>query len=62
MKSSGTRGAISWKETDNVTASLFTEYSCLMGSMADSTIVKELSSHDQLMVGVSTSYHFDFNL
>ena len=55
-------GAITWKATDNVTASLFTEYSRLMGPAADSTIVKERGSRDQLTVGVSTSYRFDFNL
>ncbi|MFB9341405.1 MipA/OmpV family protein [Aminobacter aganoensis] len=62
VKSAGIGGAITWKATDNVTASLFTEYSRLMGPAADSTIVKERGSRDQLTIGVSTSYRFDFNL
>ncbi|WP_269931769.1 MipA/OmpV family protein [Aminobacter sp. HY435] len=62
VKSAGIGGAITWKATDNVTASLFTEYSRLMGPAADSSIVKERGSRDQLTVGVSTSYRFDFNL
>lgn len=62
VKATGVGGAITWKATENVTASLFTEYSKLMGPAADSTIVKERGSRNQLTVGVSTSYQFDFNL
>ncbi len=62
MRSAGVGGAVTWKATDNVTASLFTEYSRLMGPAADSTIVKERGSRDQLTVGVSTSYRFDWSM
>lgn len=62
INSVGVGGAIGWKATDNVVASLFTEYSRLMGPAADSTIVKERGSRDQVTVGVSTTYRFDFNL
>ncbi|MCA0278074.1 MAG: MipA/OmpV family protein [Proteobacteria bacterium] len=62
MRSAGVGGAITWKATDNITASLFGEYARLMGPAADSSIVKERGSRDQLTIGVSTSYRFDFNL
>ncbi|PWK75512.1 MipA/OmpV family protein [Aminobacter sp. AP02] len=62
INSVGVGGAIGWKATDNVVASLFTEYSRLMGPAGDSTIVKERGSRNQVTVGVSTSYRFDFNL
>lgn len=62
MEAAGVGGAITWKATDNVTASLFTEYSRLMGPAADSSIVRERGARDQLTIGLSTSYRFDFNL
>lgn len=62
IRSAGIGGAVTWKATDNVTASLFTEYSRLMGPAADSSIVRERGSRDQLTIGVSTSYRFDFQM
>ncbi|MDI6027712.1 MipA/OmpV family protein [Corticibacterium sp. UT-5YL-CI-8] len=62
IRSAGVGGAISWKATDNITASLFGEYSRLMGPAADSTIVQERGSRDQFTIGLSTSYRFDFRL
>lgn len=62
LRSVGVGGAVTWKATDNVTASLFGEYSRLMGPAADSTLVKERGSPNQFMLGVSSSYRFDFQL
>lgn len=62
IKSAGVGGAITWKVTDPITASLFGEYSRLMGPAADSSLVQERGSRDQFMIGVSTSYRFDSSM
>ena len=62
VRSVGVGGAITWKVTDPVTASLFGEYTRLTGPAADSTLVKGRGSADQFMVGVSTAYRFDFSM
>ncbi|TIX37768.1 MAG: MipA/OmpV family protein, partial [Mesorhizobium sp.] len=61
-KSAGLGGAVTWKVTEPMTASLFGEYSRLMGPAADSSLVKERGSRDQFMIGVSTTYRFDFSM
>lgn len=60
IKSAGLGGAVSWKVTDPMTASLFGEYSRLAGPAADSSLVKERGSRDQFTLGVSATYRFDF--
>lgn len=60
IKSAGVGGAVTWKVTDQMTASLFGEYSRLMGSAADSSLTRERGSKDQFLLGVSTTYRFDF--
>lgn len=62
VKSAGLGGAVTWKVTEPMTASLFGEYSRLMGPAADSSLVKERGSRDQFMIGVSTTYRFDFSM
>ncbi|MDQ6435063.1 MipA/OmpV family protein [Mesorhizobium sp. LHD-90] len=62
LKSAGVGGAITWKATEKVTASLFGEYARLLGPAADSSLVKERGSVDQFMVGLSTTYRFDFTV
>lgn len=62
LKSIGVGGAITWKTTENLTTSLFAEYSRLQGSAADSSIVQERGSKDQFMIGVSAAYKFNFSL
>ncbi|WP_413813570.1 MipA/OmpV family protein [Mesorhizobium sp. Root157] len=62
IKSTGVGGAITWKVTDPITASLFGEYSRLAGPAADSSLVQERGSRDQFTIGVSTSYRFDFSM
>ncbi|TIM51960.1 MAG: MipA/OmpV family protein, partial [Mesorhizobium sp.] len=48
--------------TEPMTASLFAEYSRLMGPAADSSLVEERGSRDQFTIGVSTTYRFDFSM
>jgi len=62
VKSTGLGGAITWKVTEPMTASLFGEYARLMGPAADSSLVKERGQRDQFTVGVSTTYRFNFSM
>jgi outer membrane protein len=62
LKSVGVGGALTWKTTDKITTSAFAEYSRLMGPAARSSLVRERGSRDQLMLGVSATYRFDFTL
>lgn len=62
VKSTGLGGAITWKVTEPMTASVFTEYSRLMGPAADSSLVKERGDRNQWTVGVSTTYRFNFSM
>ena len=62
LKSTGLGGAITWKVTEPMTASVFTEYSRLMGPAADSSLVKERGDRNQWMFGVSTTYRFNFTM
>lgn len=62
LKSVGVGGALTWKTTDKITTSAFAEYSRLTGPASKSSLVKERGSPNQLMIGVSASYRFDFNL
>ncbi len=55
-------GALTWKTTDRITTSAFAEYSRLMGPAAQSSLVRERGSRDQLMIGLSATYCFDFSL
>jgi outer membrane scaffolding protein for murein synthesis (MipA/OmpV family) len=62
LKSIGVGGAIDWKATDRITTSVFGEYSRLLGPAADSSLVEERGSPNQLTIGVSAKYRFDFTL
>ncbi|UDL91325.1 MipA/OmpV family protein [Mesorhizobium sp. PAMC28654] len=62
LKSTGLGGAITWKVTDPMTASLFGEYSRLMGPAAASSLVRERGDRNQFTIGVSTTYRFDFTM
>ena len=62
LKSTGLGGAITWKVTEPMTASVFTEYARLMGPAADSSLVKQRGDRNQWTVGVSTTYRFDFSM
>lgn len=62
LKSVGAGGAVTWKVTDPVTASLFGEYSRLTGPAANSSLVRERGDRNQFTFGVSTTYRFDFSM
>ncbi|MBN9235297.1 MULTISPECIES: MipA/OmpV family protein [Phyllobacteriaceae] len=62
VKSVGVGGAVTWKVSDPITASLFGEYSRLTGPAASSSLVKQNGSKDQFTIGISTSYRFDFKM
>lgn len=62
LKSVGLGGAVTWRVTDPMTASLFGEYSRLKGPAADSSLVRERGARDQFTIGVTTSYRFDFTM
>ncbi|SIP98483.1 Outer membrane scaffolding protein for murein synthesis, MipA/OmpV family [Rhizobium sp. RU35A] len=56
----GVGAAISWKSTDRLTIGSFAEYRRLMGDAADSSLVQERGSRNQIMVGVSATYTFGY--
>jgi outer membrane protein len=58
ITSYGAGGAITWDATDKFSMSAFTEYKRLAGPAADSSLVEERGSKNQLMFGVSASYKF----
>ena len=58
ITSYGAGGAITWAATDKLSMSAFTEYKRLAGPVADSSLVEERGSKNQLMFGVSASYKF----
>lgn len=62
MKSWGVGGAVTWKTTEQLTTSVFAEYQRLAGPAAASSLVRERGSRDQVLIGASASYRFDFSL
>jgi len=62
LTSVGVGGAVTWRTTEKITSSAFGEYRRLMGSAKDSSLVKERGSPNQLMLGVSATYRFDFTM
>ncbi|OLP56695.1 scaffolding protein [Rhizobium rhizosphaerae] len=61
-QSVGAGGALTWKATDKVETSAFVEYRRMIGTAADSSLVRQKGSENQLTVGLSASYRFDFTL
>ena len=62
LQSVGAGAALTWQATEAITASSFIEYRRLSGAAADSSLVRERGSRDQLLIGVSASYKFGFTL
>jgi outer membrane protein len=62
VKSIGVGGALTWQATENISASSFIEYSRLQGPAAGSSLVKERGDRNQLLIGVSATYKFNFTL
>lgn len=62
LKSYGAGGAVTWKATDQLDTSLFAEYQRLAGPAARSSLVRERGSRNQVTLGASATYRFDFTL
>lgn len=58
----GVGGAITWKATRNIDASLFAEYNRMVGVASDSSLVQQKGSQNQVLIGLSATYRFDFSL
>ncbi|MCY1740550.1 MipA/OmpV family protein [Ensifer sp. SL37] len=61
-QSVGFGGAITWKATPKIETSAFVEYKHLVGVAADSSLVHQKGSPNQLTIGLSAVYRFDFSL
>jgi outer membrane protein len=62
FKSVGVGGALTWQATQNLSTSSFIEYSRLQGPAAASSLVKQRGDRNQLVIGVSATYKFNFTL
>ncbi len=62
IHSAGVGAAINWQATEKLETGAYAEYRRLMGSAADSSLVRERGSRNQFLVGVSATYRFDFTL
>ncbi|MGO8100607.1 MipA/OmpV family protein [Rhizobium leguminosarum] len=62
IQSYGAGAALTWKATENLSASSFLEYKRLAGPAADSSLVRERGSKNQVLIGVSATYKFNFSL
>lgn len=62
IHSVGVGTAISWAATEKLETSAYAEYRRLMGAAADSSLVREGGSRNQLLVGLAATYRFDFTL
>lgn len=62
IHSVGAGAAITWQVTDKVETSAFAEYKRLVGSAADSSLVRQRGDRDQVLIGVAATYRFDFSL
>lgn len=61
LESVGFGGALTWQATKNLTTSSFAEYKRLGSPAADSSLVKEKGSRNQLIIGLSANYKFNFS-
>ncbi len=62
LHSVGLGAAITWAATDRLETIAYAEYRRLMGAAADSSLVRERGSRNQLLVGLGATYRFDFTL
>lgn len=62
LQSYGVGGALTWQTTDNIATSVFAEYKRLAGPAEKSSVVRQRGSKDQLSIGVSATYRFNFSL
>ena len=62
MKGAGFGGAVTWNVTGELSASVFAEYERLMGPAAESSLVRERGSRNQVTIGASSVYRFDWSM
>lgn len=62
IHSAGVGAAVNWQATEKLETGAYAEYRRLMGSAADSSLVRERGSRNQFLVGLSATYRFDFTL
>ncbi len=62
IHSAGVGAAINWQATEKLETGAYAEYRRLMGSAANSSLVRERGSRNQFLVGLSATYRFDFTL
>lgn len=62
MKSFGVGTALTWTATENISTTAFAEYNRLAGPAADSSLVRERGSANQVTVGLSAVYKFGFTV
>jgi MipA family protein len=62
VESAGLGAEINWKATERIETGLFAEYKRLIGPAANSSLVSERGSRNQVLIGVSATYRFDFRL
>ncbi len=62
LKSLGAGAAVTWKTTDKITTSLYSEYERLKGPAKKSSLVEERGKRDQFSFGLTATYRFDFTL
>lgn len=62
IQSVGAGAALTWQATENISTSSFVEYRHLTGPAGDSSLVRERGSRNQLLIGVSATYKFNFSL
>ncbi|MDI7861484.1 MipA/OmpV family protein [Rhizobiaceae bacterium n13] len=62
IDSYGVGAALTWQATENLTAGSFIEYRRLAGPAADSSLVEERGSKNQLTIGLSANYKFNFSM
>ena len=62
IHSVGAGAAITWQVNEKIETSAFAEYKRLVGDAADSSLVKERGDRNQVLIGLSATYRFDFTL
>lgn len=62
LHSVGAGAALTWQATDAIATSSYVEYRHLSGPAADSSLVRERGSRNQLLVGISATYKFGFTI
>lgn len=62
VHSVGAGAAITWQVNEKIETSAFAEYKRLVGDAASSSLVKQRGDRDQVLIGLSATYRFDFTV